>query len=860
MRNEGVVEDGREIGRGRAGIGCGLRLAIGLAAMLIASGAAHGQATNSCAAAPTIGVGSWEYDLHPATNEGNSVGQCGETDTAPDVWYKFVAPSNGLLTVSTCGRTPDDTVLGIYLDCVTPLACNDDDALCGLQSSVFAVVPTGETRYIRMAEYNGGVHTGIIDVTFTASPPGWDEVADAGDLCNAAQVALGSGNLPEIRGNLGSGTDVDMFRIHICDPASFAASTVGGAGFDTQLWLFDLNCVGVSFSDDKDPTRQSSVTGQFVPAAGDYYLAVSAFDRDAFNSGAIQLWNDEPYNAERVPDGPGAVNPLAQWGGTATTFGVYSIFLNGATFVSDGLTVSIEAEDACLNASETQLVVNVNMSGAVQNIAGGQFFLQYDQTRLDFVSAVPGDAPFTTQVYSNVNEAMGEITYAVGVPTGTGTAADRTMVRLTFNLLGHFCNAPGLITVRPGILPSRLTDVNGASIVPAFENACAITADSLPPILTVPSNIVTNADAGLCTAVVAVGSATATDTCDTLPSISVVRSDAQPLGAPFPTGTTSVTWTATDTCGNSTSLVQTVTVDPFNTLAVNVELQGFVSPVAFQRCISFELTPAVFGPNVVVDQTLTFTGGVSGLVSVNVPCGAYTCITARDPLHTLRRTDIDDFGITGPNYVADFTSHGHPFSHPAYDALLGGNLNGDTFIDILDFGVYIGQLAAPSPGANSPCGTVGPHADVTGDGVVSTGDFTFIAINFIRFSELRCDGTLRPGAPRDGRMRQAAMPDEPLTAIGIDELAERGLWNLRFADLTGDGVIDSEDVGAYLGGALPVPLADVNRDRVVDKRDAELVIDNMDSRERITADADGDGVVTADDLAFVMEHIGETLD
>jgi hypothetical protein len=835
-----------------------VRLAAGAAALLLSAAGAMGQASNSCAAAPTIGAGNWGYDLHPATNEGNSVGQCGFTGSAPDVWYKFVAPFNGLLTVSTCTRTPDDSVLGIYLDCVTPLACNDD--ACGFQSSVFAVMAAGQTRYIRIAEYNGGVHTGSIDVTFTPSPPGWDEVGDAADMCGAAQVVMGSGGVPEIRGNLGSGTDVDMYRIHICDPATFAASTVGGAGFDTQLALFDLNCMGVSFSDDKDPTAQSSLTGLHVPAAGDYYLAISAYDRDAFDSGALQIWNDTPFNVERAPDGPGAANPLAQWGGTATAFGVYSIFLNGVTFLADGLTVSLEAQDSCLDAGQTQLVVDVNLSGAVQSIVGGQFFLQYDQTRLDFVSAVPGDAPFTTQVYSNVNEVAGEITYAVGVPTGTGTVADTTMARLTFNVLGDFCNAPGLIMVRPGVLPSRLTDVNGASIVPDFENSCAITADSVPPVLSVPSGIVTNADAGLCTAVVAIGTATATDTCDLFPAVSAVRSDGQPLDAAYPTGITNVTWTATDTCGNTSSGVQTVTVNPFNTLAVNVELQGFVSPVPFQRCVRFELTPAMLGPAVVVNQTLTFTGGVSGVVNVNVPCGAYTCITARDPLHTLRRTDIDDFGIVGPNYVADFTSHGNPSSHPAYDALLGGNLNGDTFIDILDFGVYIGQLSAPAPGANSPCGTVGPHADVTGDGVVSTGDFTFIAINFIRFSELRCDGSMRPGVPKSGGRLHMALPDEPLTVIGVDELAERGLWHLRHADLTGDGLVDIEDVGAFVDGARPVTMADVNRDRVIDKRDAEIVMAHMDSRERIAADADGDGVVTADDLAFVLNHIGEMLD
>jgi hypothetical protein len=83
----------------------------------------------------------------------------------------------------------------------------------------------------------------------------WDETAngggDAGDLPATAQVVLGSGSLTAITGNLGA-SDVDMYQIIICDPLNFEATTVGGATFDTQLWLFDLNGNGVLHNDD-DP-------------------------------------------------------------------------------------------------------------------------------------------------------------------------------------------------------------------------------------------------------------------------------------------------------------------------------------------------------------------------------------------------------------------------------------------------------------------------------------------------------------------------------------------------------------------------------------------------------------------------------
>jgi hypothetical protein len=41
-----------------------------------------------------------------------------------------------------------------------------------------------------------------------------------------------------------------MYAIYIEDPATFSATTVGGATFDTQLWLFDANGKGVVANDD----------------------------------------------------------------------------------------------------------------------------------------------------------------------------------------------------------------------------------------------------------------------------------------------------------------------------------------------------------------------------------------------------------------------------------------------------------------------------------------------------------------------------------------------------------------------------------------------------------------------------------
>src|SRR5262249_41580003 len=79
------------------------------------------------------------------------------------------------------------------------------------------------------------------------------------------------------------------------------------------------------------------------------------------------------------------------------------------------------------------------------------------------------------------------------------------------------------------------------------------------------SNIVAHTSddgTGNCSTTVAITPATATDNCDPPFAITItaVRSDAQPLGNPYPKGLTTITWTAKDLSNNTNTCAQTVTV------------------------------------------------------------------------------------------------------------------------------------------------------------------------------------------------------------------------------------------------------------------------------------------------------------
>jgi hypothetical protein len=84
-----------------------------------------------------------------------------------------------------------------------------------------------------------------------------------------------------------------------------------------------------------------------------------------------------------------------------------------------------------------------------------------------------------------------------------------------------------------------------------------VVRDTAAPVITTANKTV-NTDPNLCSAVVAHGT-TASDNCAPA-SLVGVRSDNAALTAPYPKGTTTINWTATDQAGNASTATQTITV------------------------------------------------------------------------------------------------------------------------------------------------------------------------------------------------------------------------------------------------------------------------------------------------------------
>jgi hypothetical protein len=257
-------------------------------------------------------------------------------------------------------------------------------------------------------------------------------------------------------------------------------------------------------------------------------------------------------------------------------------------------------------------------------------------------------------------------------------------------------------------------------------------------------------------------------------------------------GTTQVICSATNSCGVFDSCAFDVTVESL-TLSVDVELSATMVGGPFDRCITFDLWDCDGPPiaqHVTVSQPLTFFNGFASAVDMPIPGGDWECLTVRDELHTLSSRAADFSSPDGIHYTATVT--GAPASGGHW--LVSGNLNDDEFVDILDFGVMSPlYLSVASP--DTPCGAVGPDANVNGDDRVDLLDLVFIMGNWLVASEPDCCGS---GGTAD---RWAG----PIEAISLNELRLMGLGHMAEADLNRDGWLDMNDIRVLRDGADSPP-------------------------------------------------------
>jgi hypothetical protein len=133
------------------------------------SGTATGDGVpaDRCAAAPTIGDGTYAASTTAADTERNAA--CGGGG-AGDVWWKFAPAADGIAIFDTVG-SDFDTVISVYSACGgAELGCNDDAAV-GVETARLSIaVAAGQTYLVRVAGCAGERGTVALEIVTTPEP------------------------------------------------------------------------------------------------------------------------------------------------------------------------------------------------------------------------------------------------------------------------------------------------------------------------------------------------------------------------------------------------------------------------------------------------------------------------------------------------------------------------------------------------------------------------------------------------------------------------------------------------------------------------------------------------------------------
>lgn len=248
-------------------------------------------------------------------------------------------------------------------------------------------------------------------------------------------------------------------------------------------------------------------------------------------------------------------------------------------------------------------------------------------------------------------------------------------------------------------------------------------------------------------------------------SVTGVRSDGLSLTAKYPVGTTVITWSSSDPCGNTGQAYSNIYVRPLNTVKFNVQYVGVTGGAATRGFVTSMLGSQITFPTTV--SGVSVANGHGKFFATNAPIDNYLNATVEDAASTLRhRVAVTDIGTDWSVTVT----------------LLSGDIINDELVDVLDWGAYVVRNV---------------NADFDGNGAINATDGNIIIANFGLKGDTAC-GSSFTGS------------HEPIMAISVSDLVSQGLVDLVGADLNHDGWLDMEDVHMGTRGAR------LNRDGWVD--------------------------------------------
>jgi len=417
-------------------------------------------------------------------------------------------------------------------------------------------------------------------------------------------------------------------------------------------------------------------------------------------------------------------------------------------------TLTLTNNAGACNHAGGSVNVDATLSGVLSPIVSGQIYISWNPANMTLNSITAGDAPFNELPLNTINQAAGTALLVTSIPLGQPPVSviSKIVARMQFTIRGGACDGSGTdVQFFPdGTLPTTFTDGLGSELVPALVASSGFKVDDTSPVFSnVPAAVSVNADAGEgAFARVALIAPTATDACGAVTQASS-RSDGAAMNAMYAVGTTTVTWSATDLCGNTSTATTSVTVKPYNTARFQVQYVGVNGGAATRSFVTTLRGSQISLPSTV--NGVSIANGAGEFFVTNAPIDNYFCATVEDAASTLRRrVSVTDAG-TEWNVVV---------------TLLSGDVINDEVVDVLDWGAYV---------------VLNANADLNMDNSTNASDGDMILANFGQKGDTGC-GSNFTDSP------------EPVTSISIAELVDRGMADLVAADLNNDGWLDMADI------------------------------------------------------------------
>lgn len=207
------------------------------------SGTVHADppVNDGCADAIELTDGSFEFTTIEADTDGPDSSACvtfGSQQTWNDIWYRYTAPIDGVLVITTCSSVDYDSRIVVYTgDCddLVEHACNDDGAGCAGYSSYLLTHCTKGIEYlIRIGGYSeSSFGTGSFGLkasepcSTTCIEGSQDEVETCSEDFNGGCSSSGGGGEPE--------TEPLVSGVTVC-----GSWYVEGTTRDTDYYLIDV--------------------------------------------------------------------------------------------------------------------------------------------------------------------------------------------------------------------------------------------------------------------------------------------------------------------------------------------------------------------------------------------------------------------------------------------------------------------------------------------------------------------------------------------------------------------------------------------------------------------------------------------